>query len=253
MEIEDRPYVLSIGGHDPSGGAGITADLKTMESIGVQGMSVCTSLTFQTEDYFEGLVWMTKKELKKQLKPIMEQYDFSVVKIGIIENLKILKWIVKSIKTYQSNIIIIWDPVIKTSSGYKLHKKLSPHYLKSILKYINIITPNWNEIIQLTGEKDVIKSASKLSKWTMVYLKGGHNESNIGMDYLYIEGAETVFVPEYVSSQQKHGSGCIFSSALSSYLALSYSLDSACVASKRYITEYLDSTDTLLGIHFQSL
>ena len=85
---EDRPYVLTIGGHDPSGGAGITADIKTMESIGVQGMSVCTALTFQTEDYFEGLVWVEKKELKKQLKPILEQYNIKVVKIGIIENLQ---------------------------------------------------------------------------------------------------------------------------------------------------------------------
>ncbi len=253
METIDRPYVLTIGGHDPSGGAGITADLKTMESIGVQGMSVCTSLTFQTEDYFEGLIWVEKKDLKKQLKPILEQYNFSIVKIGIIENLKTLKWIVQSIKTYRPHIVIIWDPVIKTSTGYQLHENLSLHYLKSVLKYIDIITPNWQEMVQLNGEKDIIKAAAKLSKWTMVYLKGGHHETDIGMDYLFVEGAETVFVPEYVSSQQKHGSGCIFSSALASYLALSYSLDSACVASKRYIAEYLDSTDTLLGIHFQSL
>lgn len=253
MKTVDRPYVLTIGGHDPSGGAGLTADLKTMESIGVQGMSVCTALTYQTEDHFEGLVWMNKKELKKQLKPIIEQYEFTVVKIGIIENLEVLKWIVQSIKTYQPNIIIIWDPVIKTSSGFQIHDKLSHRFLKSVLKYIDIITPNWNEMIQLIGENDVLKAAAKLSDSTMVYLKGGHNEENIGMDYLFVKGAETGFVPEYVSSQQKHGSGCIFSSALASYLALAYSLDSACVASKRYITEYLDSSDTLLGIHFQSL
>ena len=143
--------------------------------------------------------------------------------------------------------------MIKTSTGYQLHGKLSPHDLKAILKFIDIITPNWHEMAQLIEEKDVLTSARKLSKWTMVYLKGGHHENNIGMDYLFVEGAETEFVPEYVSSQQKHGSGCVFSSALASYLALSYSLDSACVASKRYIAEYLDSTDTLLGIHFQSL
>ncbi|HUH75493.1 MAG TPA: hydroxymethylpyrimidine/phosphomethylpyrimidine kinase [Chitinophagales bacterium] len=253
MINEDRPYALTIGGHDPSGGAGVTADLKTMESIGVQGMSVCSSLTFQTEDHFEGLVWMSKKEIKKQLKPIIEQYNFSVVKIGIIENLQVLKWIAQSIKTYQPNIIIIWDPVIKTSSGFKLHDKLSHRFLISVLKYIDIITPNWNEMIELIGEKDVLTAAEKLSETTMVYLKGGHNDMNIGTDYLFVKGSETVFVPEYVSSQQKHGSGCIFSSALASYLALSYSLDSACVASKRYITEYLDSSETLLGIHFQSL
>lgn len=251
MLREERPYVLSIGGHDPSGGAGITADIKTMEAIGVQGLSVCTSLTYQTEDKFEGLFWIDKKGLKKQLKPLMERYVISVVKIGIIENLKVLEWLVESLKELDKHIKIIWDPVIKTSSGYRLHKKISLSRLKKVLSHIDIITPNWKEMSELTTEKDVLTAAKKISNFTTVYLKGGHNEENIGVDHLFNQGEEIVFIPDYISSFEKHGSGCIFSSALASYLALSIPLDTACVAAKRYIAEYLDSSESLLGVHYQ--
>lgn len=251
MIAEERPFVLSIGGHDPSGGAGITADLKTMEAIGVQGLSVCSALTFQTEDSFDGLEWIDKKGLKKQLRPVLERYKISVVKIGVIENLKILEWLVASLKEYDSQMIIIWDPVVKTSTGYRLHKKMSSARLKKVLSHIDIITPNWKEILELTGKKDALSAAKKLSHYTTVYLKGGHNEENIAVDYLLNEGVEIVFVPEYISSFEKHGSGCVFSSALAGYLALSNPLDVACVAAKRYIAEYLDSSESLLGVHYQ--
>lgn len=250
---EERPIVLSIGGHDPSGGAGVTADIKTMEAIGVQGMSACSSITFQTEDSFDGLFWLKKKQLKKQLKPILERYQVACVKIGIIENLKVLKWLVKSLKEFDAKIFIIWDPVVKTSTGYTLHKKLSISQLKNTIQYIDLMTPNWNEILQLTQKKDAIRSAQKLSKYTSIYLKGGHNEENIGVDYLFHNGEQMIYLPEYTSQNEKHGSGCVFASALASYIALSQPMDIACVAAKRYVLEYLDSSESLLGIHYQSL
>lgn len=251
MELDERPFVLSVGGHDPSGGAGVTADVKTMEAVGVQGLSVCSALTYQTEDSFEGLEWISKKGIKKQLKPILERYKVSVVKIGIIENLKVLEWLVSSLKEYDSHIIIIWDPVVKTSTGYRLHKNLSSARLKNALKYIDIITPNWKEMTELTGKKDALVTAKKMSHITTVYLKGGHNEENIAVDYLLNDGEEIVFLPDYISAFEKHGSGCVFSSALASYLALSVPIDAACVAAKRYIAEYLDSSESLLGVHYQ--
>lgn len=251
MEIEERPFVLTIGGHDPSGGAGVTADIKTMEAIGVQGLSVCSSLTYQTEDSFEGLEWIDKKGIKKQLRPILERYKVSVAKIGIIENLKVLEWLVTSLKEYDNHMVIIWDPVVKTSTGYRLHKKVSQARLKKVLSHIDIITPNWKEIVELTGKKDAMSAARKLSQYTTVYLKGGHNDENIAVDYLLDDGNEMVLVPEYISGFEKHGSGCVFSSALASYLALSNPIDAACVAAKRYIAEYLDSSESLLGVHYQ--
>lgn len=250
---EERPIVLSIGGHDPSGGAGVTADVKTMEAIGVQGMSICSALTYQTEDSFEGLKWVSRKKLKKQIQPIIERYQIRYVKIGIIENLKVLKWLVRSLKEFDPHIFIIWDPVLKTSSGYTLHDKLSISKLKNTLQYIDLVTPNWLEIFALSRKKDAISAAKKLSKYTSVYLKGGHQEENIGVDYLFHKGEQIVFLPEYSSQNEKHGSGCIFASAIASYLALEHPLDAACVAAKRYILEYLDSSESLLGIHYQTL
>jgi hydroxymethylpyrimidine/phosphomethylpyrimidine kinase len=82
-----RPYVLSIAGFDPSGGAGLLADIKTFELHRVQGMGVCTSLTFQNENEFEGLVWIEMPEIKKQLDILFKKYFFDYVKIGLIKSL----------------------------------------------------------------------------------------------------------------------------------------------------------------------
>jgi len=253
MQVEERPYVLTIAGHDPSGGAGLNADIKAMEAIGVQGLSICTSVTYQTEDTFEGVSWIGKKQIKKQLVPILERYKIDYVKIGIIRDPDVLLWLVRSLKDYHPHIFIIWDPVLSTSTGFRIQQRLKPRAVKAILEYVDLITPNWHEIAVLSKKRDPFKAARHLSKYCSVYLKGGHNEAEKGIDYLWAEGTENAFVPEFVSAYEKHGSGCVFSAALISYLSLAYTLDSACVAAKRYVAEYLDSSEQLLGIHYQML
>ena len=82
-----RPYVLSIAGYDASAGAGVLADVKTFESIGVYGVAVTTCITYQNDNKFAGVHWLSKKKIKNQLYPILEAYKIEYVKIGLIENL----------------------------------------------------------------------------------------------------------------------------------------------------------------------
>jgi hydroxymethylpyrimidine/phosphomethylpyrimidine kinase len=248
-----RPYVLTIAGHDPSGGAGLSADLKTMEAIGVQGLSVCTAFTCQTEHHFEEIFWLSKKKLKKQLTPLLETYPIDFVKIGIIEDLKTLHWLVIHLKEHHPDIFILWDPVIKASTGFTFHKKMSTSSVKQVLEHIDMLTPNWEEISVLSDKRDPMQGAKALSKICPIYLKGGHHDADKGVDYLWMQKVEEAFVPEHVSLHSKHGSGCVFSSALISYLARGYNLASACIAAKLYVGNFLDSTETLLGIHYRDL
>jgi hydroxymethylpyrimidine/phosphomethylpyrimidine kinase len=250
LKMEDRPCVLTIAGHDPSGGAGLSADLKTMEHLGVQGLSVCTAITCQTEFHFEEIFWVGKKKLKKQLTPLLETYPIDFVKIGIIEDVATLLWLVKYLKEHHSGIFILWDPVIKTSTGFTFHKKLSTSAIKEVLENIDLVTPNWEEIVILADKRDPMQGARSLSKICPVYLKGGHHEEAKGVDYLWMQKVEEAFVPEHVSLHSKHGSGCVFSAALISFLAKGDNLALACISAKKYIESFLDSSETLLGIHY---
>jgi hydroxymethylpyrimidine/phosphomethylpyrimidine kinase len=250
---KQRPYVLTIAGHDPSGGAGLNADIKTMEVFGVFGLSVCSAITCQTEDSFDEVFWVSKKKIKKQLEPLLNRYNINHVKVGIIEDLDLLLWLVKWLKNYNPDIFIIWDPVLKTSTGFPLHKKLPSGLLKKIWELIDMVTPNWEEIGQLSGKRDPMEGAKYLSKFTTVYLKGGHRVDERGVDYLWINKEVQAFTPDKVSALSKHGSGCVFSSALLSALSLQQSLPEACVSAKKYVEAFLHSSNGLLGTHYSGV
>ena len=245
-----RPMVLTIGSHDPTGNSGITADIKTIESIGVQGMSICTALNFQNENETEGVSWVSKEDIMQQIKPILSHYKMAVIKIGMIKSLKVLKWLTQIVKAYNPDVKLVWDPIIITSNGYRIHRKLSFTGLKEVLTHIDLITPNWNEITELTGIGDALESAVMLSHYTSVYLKGGHHPQKMAVDYLINQGEVREYTPDHVSENFKEGIGCVFSSALACYLAKSSSIEDACRMAKDYVLKYLDRTESTLGIYY---
>ena len=118
----NRPYVLSIAGFDPSGGAGILADIKTMEALQVQGFGVATSLTYQNENAFLGLHWISLERIIAQLKPLISIYPISVVKIGLIESPTVLQGLLNYLKENLPSVRIVWDPILRASAGFDFHK-----------------------------------------------------------------------------------------------------------------------------------
>ena len=122
---KNRPYVLSIAGYDPCGGAGVLADIKTFETIGVYGLAVTTGITYQNDHKFAGVHWLSKKKIKNQLYPLLEAYKVEYVKIGLIESLEVQSEVIELLLGYNNDIKIIWDPILKASAGFSFHKKIS--------------------------------------------------------------------------------------------------------------------------------
>jgi hydroxymethylpyrimidine/phosphomethylpyrimidine kinase len=246
----NRPIVLSIAGLDPSAGAGLLADIKTFEENKVYGLGICSAQTIQTENEFISIKWADEKEMMKALETLLSRYDVQVIKIGIIENIEGLKNIISFIHKKNDSIKIIWDTVIRSTSGFDFwNGELNEDALKEILKEVFMITPNFNEVMRLTAATDTKAAAKILSAYCNVLLKGGHNEDEIGVDHLYKRNEVSILKPSVSTASTKHGSGCVLSSAIAANLALGNGLHTSCINAKQYIERFLTSNDSLLGYH----
>lgn len=235
---QKRPFVLSIAGLDPSAGAGILADIKTMEQCGVNGLAVNTALTYQNEDEFDGVKWVAFDDIKKQLDPLFRKYEICVVKIGLIENMNVLKEVLSYLNSrHGRSLKIIWDPILSASAGFEFHSEVTIEMLSELLGELFLITPNQDEYAQLGSMVGV-----------NVLLKGGHSE--VKNDLLKQTNKQEVVIKGMKGNMNpKHGSGCILSSAIASYLALGESLEDACISGKKYVERVLKSNKSLLGYH----
>lgn len=247
--MKTRKNILTIAGFDPSGGAGVLADVKTIEQNKLQSFAVITANTIQTEDSFQSVNWIDEELVMTQLGEIIDRYPIQGVKIGLVPNGEFLEKAILFVLEIQGlahfeKPIIVWDPVLSTSTGFNFEQGFEN--LESVLKLVDYITPNQDEIQFLTG-KDALHGAKELSKYTNVYLKGGHSE-DLGTDYLVKEDQVFPFKPKVIGSE-KHGSGCIQSSALLSSLILGNPEVKACLKAKRYVEQKLTSNKTLLTYH----
>jgi hydroxymethylpyrimidine/phosphomethylpyrimidine kinase len=233
-----RPYCLTIAGFDPSGGAGVLADCKTFEQNKTQGVAVITANTMQTEGMFKRVDWIKDEIILEQLNLLLERYKIKFVKIGLISSSELLEKIVVMLNEKSNNPKIIWDPILSTSAGGEFDTKRFIPFLKSNLCKNLIITPNLPEFESLGLSKTL----------NTIYLKGGHSKEK-GKDILYFQGKEFPFSPKIKTDLTKHGTGCIFSSALLANLALDYPLIKACLRSKRYVEKRIVSNTSLLAYH----
>lgn len=246
--MKKRPYILSIAGLDPSGGAGLVADCKTFEALKCQGLSVCTANTIQTDTGFFDCVWTDDALLKKQLDVLLNRFNIKVIKIGIIKNWTFLNEVLDAILRFDSTIKIVLDPVLTSSTNFDFQTSFSEENFNEVLSKIYILTPNYIEIQQLFPEKKITETIKHISSKTNLFLKGGHNEAEKGKDYLYtIEGKIHPINPKYTTVFPKHGSGCVLSSAIAGQLALGFSLLKSCFRGKRFTEKYLASSSNLLG------
>lgn len=242
----DRPFVLTIAGLDPSGGAGILADIKTFEQHKVTGFAISTANTIQTENQFYEIQWTDLSFVIRSIETLFLNYKISVVKIGIVSSLHDLNRIVSTIKLLSPSTKIVWDPVLKSTTKFEFLNIEDRLDLNKILSKIDLITPNYNEAEILFPE-----FASEENEFsTNVLLKGGHNEKALGTDRLFLKDEVLELLPSGKNCFEKHGSGCVLSSAIASNLALNQTIKQACKNAKIYIENYLSSTSTLIGYHY---
>ena len=233
---------LTIAGSDSSGGAGIQADIKTMQDYGVYGMSAITALTAQNTTGVQGILEVTPEFLEQELDSVFQDIFPDAVKIGMVSSAALIKSIAKKLREYGARHIVA-DPVMVATSGSKLLSYGAVQTLVSeLLPLAEVITPNIPEGEVLSGmeirsEEDMITAAEKINRecGCAVLMKGGHN-LNDANDLLYRDGAFQWFRGRRIDNPNTHGTGCTLSSAIASNLAKGMDLDTAVKQAKEYIS-----------------
>lgn len=243
-----RPYVLALGGFDPSGGAGVLADVKTLEMLKVYGLAVPTALTWQNDVAFQHVQWMAVEAMQQQADLLFDRFKIRCVKIGLIESWAVLAEMILYCKRKDPHVQITLDPVLKATAGFAFHDAAVVE-VTAVLPHCRLITPNREEMMQLVPGIPPMEGAQQLSQHCAVLLKGGHDAHDPGRDYLFVEGHQYAFRPKRTDGTAKHGSGCVLAAAITAYLAAGYRLPRACLKGKDYVTRVLCSNPTLLGYH----
>lgn len=240
--------VLSIAGSDSSGGAGIQADLKTFEAFGVFGTTVVTVLTAQNTKGVTDILTVPKDFVKEQLKTVFEDFDVSAIKIGMLFSNDIIDTVREFIKDL--DIPIVFDPVFISKSQSKLLSDDSIKNLKTLFPYVDIITPNIYEANQLFSyefaNSDSLEEIFKLPCKTLI--KNHKHEINNhyrSVDTLYIKREKRIFDTPYLDTNNTHGTGCSFSSAITANLALGKSLEESISIAKKFIYLAIKNAPTI--------
>ncbi|GGB16794.1 hydroxymethylpyrimidine/phosphomethylpyrimidine kinase [Puia dinghuensis] len=246
----ERPRVLVVAGYDPSGGAGVLADVKTLEAHAVYGYAVCTAMTFQNERVIRRVDWLPETSVFEQIDVCFDAAGFDWVKMGITDSTEAAGSIIRHLKQHNPSVRVVWDPVIRASSGTDFWRKTAGW--EEVAAQCYLMTPNWEEMGWLYADGDVLERCRMLTTQSgcRVFLKGGHHPEHPGRDYLFAGGAVQVLEPVGgLAVHPKHGSGCVLASALTANLALERPLSEAAAKAKEYVERFLSSNKSLLGWH----
>lgn len=233
---------LTIAGSDCSGGAGIQADLKTFAAHGVYGMSVITSVVAENTSRLLGQQDISPVIIEKQIDAVFEDIGADAVKIGMLPSTASMKAVASRLREYCPKNIVV-DPVMIAKSGAAL---MSPDavatFMREILPLADLLTPNIPEAEKFTGMKielpeDMEHAAERICKMgaKSVLVKGGHAAGD-ALDVLYNGEKFFRFRAERIQTKNTHGTGCTYSSAIASNLALEYPLQDAVKRAKDYVT-----------------
>jgi len=183
-------------------------------------------------------------------RTLFERFSITVVKIGIIESWERLLVVVEKLKQLNPKVKIILDPVLKASTGFDFHTQQNLTVLEKVLEACYFITPNYDEIKALFPSKTIEETIEFITQKTNMYLKGGHRTDKKGWDEVYYNKIVQLNIQPIAEKVfDKHGSGCVLSSALASNIHNEMTIEDACKNTKLYVEQFLNSNDTLLGVH----
>ncbi len=239
---------LSIAGSDPSGGAGIQADIKTFTAFGVYGMCAVTALTSQNTAEVRSVMKVPPEVIKSQLECVFDDIFPDAVKIGMLCDSDTVNAAADILEKYRPKNIVVDTVMISTSGRRLLTEDGVNAMVNRLFPMADIITPNLDEASALCGftvkdKGDMVRAAKALSGLTRggVLIKGGHL-ADCKDDLLYDGDTETFFSQETVGiGCETHGTGCTLSSAIAACLSLGYDKVAAVKAAKTYITRAIKS------------
>ncbi len=227
-----KKIILTIAGSDSSGGAGIQADIKSIEANGGFAMSVITMITAQNSHEIRSIQQIDLNIIEDQIDVLFNDYDISAIKIGALLNKDVIKLIARKIEQYKCKKVIL-DPVMISASQRKLLKDDAVESLeKEFVGKVDLITPNIPEAEALTnthinGVKDMISCALTLQEkgFKNILVKGGHLNGGKVVDILVLENKKVIqYENNKIDTNDTHGTGCTLSSAIATVYAKSENL-----------------------------
>jgi hydroxymethylpyrimidine/phosphomethylpyrimidine kinase len=242
---EAKPVVLTIAGLDPSGGAGIVADIKTISALGCFPAAALTSLTFQNTTGVFGAEHQSAQTLRDQVMPVVQDLTVAAAKTGMLPTAEIVAEVARLFSEENLPAPVV-DPVVVATSGDVLIDEEAFEILKTkLFPLARIVTPNIPEAEKLAGfaietEDDMRRAAEVIQSMgpRAVLVKGGHRQVIPGeaVDVLFSEnGIFTEFRSEYLEVGEVHGSGCTLSAAIAACLGRGLTLEDAVGAAKEYV------------------
>ena len=249
-----RPVVLSIAGLDPSGGAGIVADIKTIAAFGCFPAAALTSITFQNTTGVFGAEHQSAATLRAQMQPIIQDLTVAGAKTGMLPTAEIVAEVARLFAEEELPAPVV-DPVVVATSGDVLIDDEAFEILKTkLFPLARVVTPNIPEAEKLAGlsiksEGDMRRAAEVIQSIgaRAVLVKGGHRSvGNQALDILLDEnGIFTEFQTDYLQVGEVHGSGCTLSAAIAANLAKDLTLEQAVAAAKKYVTDAIRSAPSI--------
>jgi hydroxymethylpyrimidine/phosphomethylpyrimidine kinase len=236
------PVILTIAGFDPSGGAGIAADLKTFAAHNCYGVAAITALTIQNTQGASAVHPVEASLLEKSVESLFKDENVRALKIGMLAN-RANAQVVRDTLEANASLPSVLDPVIRSSSGLELLDAAGLDFMRAhLLSRVTLVTPNLDEAAALTQMKienveEMKAAAHKLVELgaRAVVVTGGHLEKAI--DVFFDGSTLETFVGDRVKPDNTHGTGCTFSSAVASNLALGRQLYDSVMLAKAYVTE----------------
>ncbi len=239
------PLALTIAGSDSGGCAGIQADLKTFGALGVHGMSVIVSVTAQDTRRVYASADVPLDNIELQIQAVMEDIGTDAVKTGMLSSAPIIELVAQKLRHYGVSRLVV-DPVMVTTGGDRLIKDDAIEVLKELLfPLATVVTPNLSEaevlaVMPIRSTKEVREAAARIHALgpNAVVIKGGHfDESRSSVD-LYYDGQQyREYVGPRFPTENTHGSGCTFASAVAAFLAKGLLLTEAIEQAKGFVSQ----------------
>ena len=257
---------LTIAGLDPSGGAGIVADIKTFSAFDCFATAAITSITFQNTTGVFGAIHQTAEALRGQVEPIVEDFEIAALKTGMLPTREIIEEVARLIKANKLKNFVV-DPVVRSTSGFDLiDDKALKILIEKLFPLSDIVTPNLPEAERITqmkieNENDIEKAAKIMQSFGAknVLIKGGHipisdfgfrisdleNRKPTARDFLFIGDEKHIFEAEWIETNATHGTGCTLAAAITANLALGKSLIEAVETAKQFVTNAIKNAPNI--------
>lgn len=245
------PVALSIAGFDPSGGAGLVADIKTFTAFGCFATAAVTSLTFQNSVGVFGALHQTASALRAQVLPVVEDFPVAAAKTGMLPTREVVSEVARLFLETSLPAPVV-DPVVRSTSGYDLiDEDALAALVQKLFPQARLVTPNIPEAerishLRIKDEKGMREAARRMREMgaRAVLVKGGHLETE-ALDLLDDGGRVHVFRAERIQTTYTHGTGCTLSAAIAANLAQGKSLEEAVATAKHFVTRAIQNAPGL--------